>query len=54
MNLVASTFGKVNVKEGDEIIVTEMEHHSNLVPWQNLCREKNAVLKYIPVNDEGN
>ncbi|MBK7444501.1 MAG: cysteine desulfurase [Ignavibacteria bacterium] len=53
VNLVASTFGKVNVKEGDEIIVTEMEHHSNLVPWQNLCREKNAVLKYIPVNDEG-
>ena len=53
VNLVASTFGKVNVKEGNEIIVTEMEHHSNLVPWQNLCREKNAVLKYIPVNDEG-
>ena len=53
VNLAASTFGKVNVKEGDEIIVTEMEHHSNLVPWQNLCREKNAVLKYIPVNDEG-
>ena len=53
VNLVASTFGKTNVKEGDEIIVTEMEHHSNLVPWQNLCREKNAVLKYIPVSDEG-
>ena len=53
VNLVASTFGKANVKEGDEIIVTEMEHHSNLVPWQNLCREKNAVLKYIPVSDEG-
>lgn len=53
VNLAASTFGKVNVKEGDEIIVTEMEHHSNLVPWQNLCREKNAVLKYIRVSDEG-
>ena len=53
VNLAASTFGKANVNEGDEIIVTEMEHHSNLVPWQNLCREKNAVLKYIPVNDEG-
>ncbi|MBS1552337.1 MAG: cysteine desulfurase [Bacteroidetes bacterium] len=53
VNLVASSFGKANINEGDEIIVTEMEHHSNLVPWQNLCREKNAVLKYIPVNDEG-
>ncbi len=53
VNLVASTFGKANVKEGDEIIVTEMEHHSNLVPWQNLCREKNAVLKFIRVSDEG-
>lgn len=53
VNLVASTFGKANVNEGDEIIVTEMEHHSNLVPWQNLCKEKNAVLKFIPVSDEG-
>ena len=53
VNLAASTFGKANVNEGDEIIVTEMEHHSNLVPWQNLCREKNAVLKYIQVNEEG-
>ncbi len=53
VNLVTSTFGKANVNEGDEIIITEMEHHSNLVPWQNLCREKNAVLNYIPVNDEG-
>lgn len=53
VNLVASTFGKANVNEGDEIIVTEMEHHSNLVPWQNLCREKKAVLKFIRVSDEG-
>ncbi len=53
VNLAASTFGKANVNEGDEIIVTEMEHHSNLVPWQNLCKEKNAVLKFIPVSDEG-
>lgn len=53
VNLAASTFGKANVNEGDEIIVTEMEHHSNLVPWQNLCSEKNAVLKFIRVSDEG-
>lgn len=53
INLVAATFGRTSVNEGDEIIVTGMEHHSNLVPWQNLCREKNAKLKFIPVSDEG-
>ncbi|MBL8008374.1 MAG: cysteine desulfurase [Ignavibacteria bacterium] len=53
INLVAATFGRTSVNEGDEIIVTGMEHHSNLVPWQNLCREKNANLKFIPVSDEG-
>lgn len=53
INLVASTFGIQNINEGDEVIVSEMEHHSNLVPWQNLCEKKNALLKFIPVNDEG-
>lgn len=53
VNLVASTYGMQNVNEGDEVIVSAMEHHSNLVPWQNLCERKNAVIKYIPVNDEG-
>jgi cysteine desulfurase/selenocysteine lyase len=53
INLVASTFGKINVHEGDEIIISHMEHHSNIVPWQMLCKEKNAVLKVIPVNDSG-
>lgn len=53
VNLVASTFGRMNISEGDEIIITEMEHHSNMVPWQNLCCEKKAKLKYIPVDDEG-
>ena len=53
INLVASTYGRTNVKEGDEIIISTMEHHSNIVPWQMLCAEKNAKLRIIPVNDEG-
>ncbi len=53
INLVAYTWGKQNVKAGDEVIITGMEHHSNIVPWQILCEEKNAVLKVIPVNDNG-
>lgn len=53
VNLVASTYGRVNIKEGDEIIISQMEHHSNIVPWQMLCLEKNAKLKVIPVNDDG-
>lgn len=53
INLVASTWGRKNIKAGDEIIISEMEHHSNIVPWQLLCEEKNAVLKVIPVNDDG-
>ena len=53
INLVAATWGRANVKEGDEIIITNMEHHSNIVPWQVLCEEKGAVLKVIPVNDNG-
>ena len=53
INLVAYTWGRQNIKEGDEIIISTMEHHSNIVPWQILCEEKNAVLKVIPVNDDG-
>jgi cysteine desulfurase / selenocysteine lyase len=48
INLVAYTWGRKNIKAGDEIIITEMEHHSNIVPWQILCEEKGAVLKVIP------
>lgn len=53
INLVASSFGDAFVQEGDEVIISAMEHHSNIVPWQLLCERKKAVLKVIPVNDEG-
>src|SRR5262249_13983941 len=53
INLVASSWGRRNVGEGDEIIVSAMEHHSNIVPWQMLCEEKNARLRVIPMNDRG-
>jgi cysteine desulfurase/selenocysteine lyase len=53
INLVAQTWGRQNVKEGDEVLISAMEHHSNLVPWHILCQEKKAVLKVIPVDDEG-
>ncbi len=53
INLVAATWGRQNIKEGDEIIISGMEHHSNIVPWQMLCLEKKAKLKVIPVNDNG-
>ena len=53
INLVAHSFGRQNIGEGDEIIVTAMEHHSNIVPWQILCQEKGAYLKVIPINDHG-
>ena len=53
INLVAYSWGKKNIQAGDEIIISNMEHHSNIVPWQLLCEEKNAVLKIIPVSDEG-
>jgi len=53
INLVAATWGRANVKAGDEIIITNMEHHSNIVPWQLLCEEKGATLKVIPVDDNG-
>jgi len=53
INLVASTFGRKYVQSGDEIIISALEHHSNIVPWQMLCEEKGAVLKIIPINDKG-
>ncbi|MEO6000772.1 MAG: cysteine desulfurase [Chitinophagaceae bacterium] len=53
INLVAYTWGRQNIKAGDEIIISTMEHHSNIVPWQILCEEKGAVLKIIPVNEDG-
>ena len=53
INLVASTFGRANVGPGDEVIISAMEHHSNIVPWQILCQEKGAHLRVIPMNDDG-
>lgn len=53
INLVAYTFGEQNIKEGDEIIVSYLEHHSNIVPWQMLCERKGAMLKVIPVTESG-
>jgi len=53
INLVASSYGRWKIIEGDEIIISHMEHHSNIVPWQLLCKEKNAKLKIIPINDKG-
>lgn len=53
VNLVASSFGELILKEGDEVIISQMEHHSNMIPWQILCEKKKAVLKYIPVNETG-
>jgi cysteine desulfurase/selenocysteine lyase len=53
INLVAQSFGRQNIKEGDEIVISAMEHHSNIVPWQILCQETGAKLRVIPMNDEG-
>src|SRR5947199_2696506 len=53
INLVSNSWGRQNVKAGDEVIISAMEHHSNIVPWQMLCEEKRAVLKVIPINDNG-
>ncbi len=53
INLVSSTWGRKNVKEGDEIVISALEHHSNIVPWQMLCEEKSAKLRVIPMNDRG-
>ena len=53
VNLVAFSFGEAFVGEGDEVIITEAEHHSNIVPWQMMCKRKGAVLKVLPVDDSG-
>lgn len=53
INLVAQTYGRSFIKEGDEILISTMEHHSNIVPWQMLCEEKGCVLRVIPINDQG-
>jgi cysteine desulfurase / selenocysteine lyase len=53
INLVAHSFGKAFVKQGDEIIISALEHHSNIVPWQMLCEDRGATLKVIPINDKG-
>lgn len=53
INLVASTYGRTNIHTGDEVIISAMEHHSNIVPWQMLCEEKGATLRVIPINDDG-
>ena len=53
INLVAQTYGRANVGAGDEVLITAMEHHSNIVPWQILCEEKSAHLRVVPINDAG-
>ena len=53
INLVAQTWGRANLKAGDEVLITTMEHHSNIVPWQMICEEKGATLKVIPINNAG-
>jgi cysteine desulfurase/selenocysteine lyase len=53
INLVASSFGRKYLKEGDEVLISAMEHHSNIVPWQLVCEEKGAILKVIPINERG-
>ena len=53
INLVAQTYGKANLKAGDEVLITAMEHHSNIVPWQMLCEQTGAVLKVAPINQTG-
>ncbi len=53
INLVAYTWGEANISEGDEIVLTDMEHHANLVPWVMLAQRKNAVIKRIPITDDG-
>lgn len=53
INLVAQTWGRANLNVGDEVLITTMEHHSNIVPWQMICEEKGASLKVVPINDAG-
>jgi cysteine desulfurase / selenocysteine lyase len=53
LNLLAYSYGMSNIKEGDEIVISIMEHHSNLIPWQQVAKSKNAILKYLYIDDEG-
>src|SRR5690242_20696870 len=53
INLVAQTYGRQHLGAGDEVLITAMEHHSNIVPWQLLCQEKQAKLQVAPINDRG-
>ena len=53
INLVANSYGRANVREGDEVVVTTMEHHANIVPWQMLCEQTGATLKVVPIFDDG-
>ncbi|WLR41332.1 cysteine desulfurase [Bacillus carboniphilus] len=53
LNSIASSYGGANVEEGDEIVITYMEHHSNIIPWQQLAKKKNAELKYLPLQEDG-
>jgi cysteine desulfurase/selenocysteine lyase len=53
INLVASSYGRKHLKPGDEVVISWMEHHSNIVPWQMLCEETGAILRVIPINDAG-
>ncbi|QBP40533.1 cysteine desulfurase [Paenisporosarcina antarctica] len=53
LNTVAQSYGEANVQEGDEIVITYMEHHSNIIPWQQLAKEKGAILKYVDLEEDG-
>src|SRR5205085_1630730 len=53
VNLVAKSWGRQHVREGDEIVITHLEHHANIVPWQMLCAEKGAKLRVVPVDNSG-
>ena len=53
INLVAQSWGRANVRAGDEIVLTHLEHHANIVPWQMLCEQTGAVLRVAPVDDRG-
>ncbi|AXI24532.1 SufS family [Cardinium endosymbiont of Sogatella furcifera] len=53
INLIAATYGAMVVEEGDEVVISAMEHHANLIPWQRLCKERKAILSVIPIDDTG-
>jgi cysteine desulfurase/selenocysteine lyase len=54
INLVSNGYGRKFLQPGDEVLISEMEHHANIVPWQMICQEKGARLKVVPIDDEGN